>query len=287
MKTKFCTKCGEEKNLSEFYKNRSKKNGYNSYCKLCSKKCFEKYYEDNKEVILKQQKEYAKINEKKIAKQNKEYYKENKEKIDEQHNIYSQNNKEKISKQKKERHIKNKKIVFEYYGNKCECCGEDDFDLLTIDHKNGNGNKHRKDNKISGSTNMYNWLIKNNFPKEFQTLCRNCNCGKSHYGVCPHNKKEFEKIILKKNNKSASNKCLHKLKMDVIEGYGGGCKHCAEDNPYFLNIDHIFDDGAEERKKISHQALYRKLRDLNYSTDKYQLLCYNCNWEKKLQRKKR
>lgn len=41
---------------------------------------------------------------------------------------------------------------------------------LSIDHIKGGGNKHLK--LIKG--NLYNWLIKNNFPTGFQTLCMNC-----------------------------------------------------------------------------------------------------------------
>lgn len=33
---KHCTKCGEEKELAEFYKNRNKRDGYSSECKNCS-----------------------------------------------------------------------------------------------------------------------------------------------------------------------------------------------------------------------------------------------------------
>ena len=51
-----------------------------------------------------------------------------------------------------------------------------------IDHINGKGTEHRK--KIG--FNIYPWLVKNNFPEGFQTLC--CNCSKGHLGYCPHEK---------------------------------------------------------------------------------------------------
>jgi hypothetical protein len=73
----------------------------------------------------------------------------------------------------KERHRKQwtylKKLVFDNYGYICVGCGETDFPVLTIDHINGGGNKHRKE---VGS--LYRWLIKNNFPEGFRVLCRNC-----------------------------------------------------------------------------------------------------------------
>jgi hypothetical protein len=51
--------------------------------------------------------------------------------------------------------------------------------LLTIDHINNNGNQHRKEIKIKGGIPFYRWLIRNDFPREYQILCWNCNCTKS------------------------------------------------------------------------------------------------------------
>lgn len=54
MKTEICGECGEEKVLSEFSKDKNRKNGYCSHCKLCHKK----YQEEHKEEISEQQKKY-------------------------------------------------------------------------------------------------------------------------------------------------------------------------------------------------------------------------------------
>jgi hypothetical protein len=85
---KKCTKCGEWKLVSEFYKYKWSKDGLKSQCKMCDKK----YYENNKEKIKEQQKEYRENNKEKI----KEYYENNKEKILKQKKDYYENNKEKI-----------------------------------------------------------------------------------------------------------------------------------------------------------------------------------------------
>jgi len=75
--------------------------------------------------------------------------------------------------------------VLSHYGSKCQCCGEDNPDLLTIDHVNGGGNKHRR--SIGESSGIHRWLVKNNFPDGFRLLCFNCNCGRQiNGGVCPH-----------------------------------------------------------------------------------------------------
>lgn len=53
METKICTKCNIEKELTEFYKNSSNKDGLRSECDLCTRK----YRDKNKEIINKKQKD--------------------------------------------------------------------------------------------------------------------------------------------------------------------------------------------------------------------------------------
>lgn len=80
------------------------------------------------------------------------------------------------------------------YGGACVCCGEDDLDFLTIDHKNNDGAQHRKE---VGGGRIHGWLRKHNYPKEgFQVLCFNCNMGRAfHGGVCPHQSKCLQLLI--------------------------------------------------------------------------------------------
>lgn len=53
---KICTLCKDEKELEFFNKNKSKKDGYNNICQVCSNARSKKYYTENtehhKEVIL-------------------------------------------------------------------------------------------------------------------------------------------------------------------------------------------------------------------------------------------
>lgn len=78
-----------------------------------------------------------------------------------------------------------KKTLMDHYGNICACCGETNPLFLTLDHMNNDGAKHRK--LLSNSTEIYRWLIKENYPEGYQVLCFNCNCGRARNGgVCPH-----------------------------------------------------------------------------------------------------
>ena len=68
---------------------------------------------------------------------------------------------------------KTKLAVLTHYSNgKCACvrCGESDINCLTIDHMKA----------VQGGERIrpgyfYRWLIKNNFPEGYQTLCMNCH----------------------------------------------------------------------------------------------------------------
>jgi hypothetical protein len=70
------------------------------------------------------------------------------------------------------------------YGGKCVCCGDKNFEFLTIDHINGDGKLHRLE---VGQSSVYRDLIKRGYPKEnYRLLCMNCNFSMGKYGYCPH-----------------------------------------------------------------------------------------------------
>lgn len=74
------------------------------------------------------------------------------------------------------------------YGNRCACCGETKMQFLSIDHKSGKGNIHRKflfKHNVGGE-HMYRWLRQNKYPGGFGILCMNCNWATRYGGVCPH-----------------------------------------------------------------------------------------------------
>ena len=58
MKTKICTKCKKEKDLSEFYKRNKHKDGLNQQCKSCLINNTLKWIDINKDEYLKGRKQY-------------------------------------------------------------------------------------------------------------------------------------------------------------------------------------------------------------------------------------
>lgn len=55
---KKCTKCGIEKPIEEFYKNKSKRDGHSSICKNCQKESDKVYYLRNKDKVRARAKKY-------------------------------------------------------------------------------------------------------------------------------------------------------------------------------------------------------------------------------------
>lgn len=69
-----------------------------------------------------------------------------------------------------------KALVIAHYSDgtsACIKCGEDRTACLSIDHINGGGHAHLRQIGKAGSS-FYEWLIKNDLPEGYQTLCMNC-----------------------------------------------------------------------------------------------------------------
>jgi len=147
-----CTKCKKEKPLQEFYHHK-KIDKYYSPCRDCRRLYERERYKKKKGVILEQNRRYQKANRDKM-------------------NEYSR----KFRTERRER-------VLAHYGKECACCGEKEMSFLAIDHIDGGGREHKRN---LGHLHIYTWLIRNDFPTGFQTLCHNCNYAKHIYGHCPH-----------------------------------------------------------------------------------------------------
>jgi len=133
------------------------------------------------------------------SKQNSKYYKEHKEKVLAKNKKWAEENRQQAyNNNTKSRSKRRMKCIEFYSGGKleCECCKENHYEFLTIDHIEGGGTQHRKDIGNGGQA-LYSWVINNGFPDGFRVLCYNCNSCLGHYGFCPHKqiKNEEDKNI--------------------------------------------------------------------------------------------
>lgn len=139
MRLEKCNKCGEEKELKEFYFRKDgkirkpcKKCMYNANKKYNAKNeqkindYYNQYKQDNKDGIAKYHKGYYQNNRSKIKQYSSKYYEENKESILEKSRIRHNNKREKINKYKRDYYKDNKesfsKKHSEYYINNKEDC---------------------------------------------------------------------------------------------------------------------------------------------------------------------
>ncbi len=97
----------------------------------------------------------------------------------------------------------------------------------------------------------------------------------AHQGWC----KECAKL-LKNREKStlADRRRGYEAKIEMVAAYGGKCLFCGETDFRFMTIDHVFNDGNQEKRRGAR--FYRTLKLLGFPKDRYQLLCLNCNCAK-------
>ena len=111
---KTCTNCNIEKLLTEFYKDKTHKDGYTSQCKICVKDRVKKYREENIEDIRIRNKLYERNNKDKAEKRNKKWYSNNKEVAKERTKRWNCENRERVNKNKVIRQRKRWKIEIQY-----------------------------------------------------------------------------------------------------------------------------------------------------------------------------
>lgn len=137
-----------------------------------------------------------------------------------------------------------------------------------------NGQCNMCDNLLDDK-NQFDFYVKNNI-----SICKTCVVDKIR-------KRDTAKNIIIDGKNLLERRVYNKeitlnFRATLIEGYGGKCTCCQEQNYLYLTIDHINNDGAIERKSYNNNmyAFYKYLISNNYPTDNYTLLCYNCNCAK-------
>lgn len=66
----------------------------------------------------------------------------------------------------------------------------------------------------------------------------------------------------------------------VFQAYGSSCACCGQDEPAFLSIDHVNNDGWEHRRQIGGSGGFYRWLEANHFPPGFQVLCMNCNFAK-------
>ena len=142
MKGKTCSKCGQFKELSAFYRNKRAKDGYSYQCKECKSNYNKKYWEDNKEALKEYGKEYRENNREAVLEIKRRYRRNNKDKIKEYDR--KRNQTEERKQQFKAKHARRRAMkhalpyttsaeewldIMMDYNCKCAVTGKEPFDL--------------------------------------------------------------------------------------------------------------------------------------------------------------
>ncbi len=201
--TKQCSKCGEIKPLGEFTKDRNKRDGHCGRCRDCTQERDRRrwparreaqlqrlhdYYEANGEALRDYQRRYREANPGKIRERDRRYYEANREELLEKQREWREAHPGLNADRCRRRAGSERSRVFDHYGWTCACPGCYATEDLTIDHINGDGAQHRQElfgtSRGTGTRSFYLWLIRENFPPDFQTLCRGCNISKGRGERC-------------------------------------------------------------------------------------------------------
>ena len=111
---KTCTKCNEKKPLSEFYKQKSNKDGLKYHCKICAKFSANEWYYNNSEKAKQTRAQYHINNRDKIKEKSKLWMENNKEKNKATKQKWNKNNLEKIRESSKRYREKNPLKMMEF-----------------------------------------------------------------------------------------------------------------------------------------------------------------------------
>jgi len=154
---KICYKCNISKDLEEFPKDRTKKDGYSCCCKKCKKE----YWDNNKEKFNRDKRiKYSKDPEK-----YKKYAIENKERIKKYQKEYLINNKEKLKLKAKNRYEQN----IENNRERIKLYAKNNKDKRSIRHRNRRNEDTTYNISMRIRSLIRNCMIRNGYSKKSKT----------------------------------------------------------------------------------------------------------------------
>lgn len=176
-----------------------------------------------------------------------------------------------------EQYRKNRLIIIERLGNKCECCENSNTNYLSIDHIYGLG--HQESKKLRGSRYLKKLKHMENLTEKYRCLCYNCNYCLGFWGKCQHKLILTDSQLPLLNREEQRRLRRIKLRLETMLAYGNKCANCQEHNSLFLTLDHINNNGYMDNKLGKGIEFYAYLKRLGFPGRKTQLqiLCHNCN----------
>lgn len=118
-------------------------------------------------------------------------------------------------------------------------------------------------------------------------ICSRCKIEQSisNYTIRKDTRKPYIRGVCKNCYNERTRYNWRKLRTEIFNFYGWECKCCKETIKEFLSLDHINNDGYLDKNpngdKKSGKELYLLAKKQGFP-NKYQTLCMNCNWGKKL-----
>ena len=153
----------------------------------------------------------------------------------------------------------------------CVLCGETNINVLALDHIQNNGRKDKT------GIQLYRKALLIKDKKQYQILCYNCNWKKHiiNLSTKPHSKRYN---YYHERNLNFKKKCIAYFSNDTNK-----CSHCGCTDIDVLCMDHIYNNGSEERKKIlgkNKGGIYNYYVSKSFPyhlKNSIQILCLNCN----------
>lgn len=124
---------------------------------------------------------------------------------------------------------------------------------------------------------------------QYQAICKFCwkirssKYYSSHKKQCNNTTKQW-----KLNHKDNVLNYERIARLKIIEFFGNKCCKCGFSNERALQIDHVSGDGYKDRRSYRARtwALLKLIKtNPKLLLEKYQLLCANCNWIKRVENK--
>lgn len=278
--TKECRACSRTLPVSDFCRRSKSSDGLYPYCRECKRiRGLNWYYANRSQVKIYQANNRARIN---------ENHREAHARRGEQGRI-------RIRNAQTQSRYKYKQIVYAAYGDKCYCCGVDDYRFLTIDHilNDGMADRRSKTGAWISGVSFLKHVLDQGCPKDrYQVACCNCNMAREKAGkgtVCPHHL-EFDAlvataVIAKSPHRIAlfanESRRADELRSNLFQALGDRCYCCGEADYRFLTVDHINDDGYVDRKrngrKMNTRTFYKHILSHESPGTRYRIACYNCN----------